>query len=114
MAQVTAGELANMAASYRTQAGHLTRAVQAANLIVAEAILRKPSCVIMVQLERGLANVRDQEEKCAGICEDIRDAQEQTDANEAHIEGCLTRNATLADVAGVAIMRQMSRYEIGL
>jgi hypothetical protein len=103
-----------MAASYRTQAGHLTRAVQAANLIVAEAILRKPSCVIMVQLERGLANVRDQEEKCAGICEDIRDAQEQTDANEAHIEGCLTRNATLADVAGVAIMRQMSRYEIGL
>jgi hypothetical protein len=89
MAQpVTAEELASMAASYRTQAGHLTRAVQAANLIVTEAILRDPSRVIMVQLERGLAKVWDQEEKCAGIGEDIRDAQEQTDTNEAHIEGC--------------------------
>jgi hypothetical protein len=35
-------------------------------------------------------------------------------ANKAHIEGCLTRDATRADVAGVVIMRQMSRYEIGL
>jgi hypothetical protein len=65
----------------------------------------------MVQLERSLAKVRDQEEKCVGICEDNRDAQEQTDANKAHIEGCLTRDATRADVVGVAIMRQMARYE---
>jgi hypothetical protein len=49
--QVTAEELASMAASYRTQAGHLTRAVQAANLVVAEAILRDPSRVIMEQLK---------------------------------------------------------------
>jgi ABC-type Na+ transport system ATPase subunit NatA len=90
---VTAEELASMAASYRTQAGHLTRGVQAANLIVAEAVLHDPSSVIMEQLKRGLAKVRDQEEKCAGICEDIRDAQEQTLVNEAHIEGCFTRDA---------------------
>jgi hypothetical protein len=68
----------------------------------------------MVQLERSLAKVRDQEEKCAGICKDIRDAQEQTNANKAHIEGCLIKDATRADVAGVAIMRQMARYEMGL
>jgi hypothetical protein len=102
MAQpVTAEELASIAANYRTQAGHLTRAVQAANLVVAEAIQRNPSRVMMVQLERSLAKVWHQEEKCAGISEDIRDAQEQTDANKAHIEGCLTRDATRADVAGV-------------
>jgi hypothetical protein len=64
---VTAEELASMAASYRTQAGHLTRAVQTANLVVAEAVLRNPSCVLMEQLKQGLAKVRDQEEKCAGI-----------------------------------------------
>jgi hypothetical protein len=92
MAQpVTPEELASMAASYRTQAGHLTRAVVAAKLVVAEAIQRNPSRVIMVQLKRSLAKVLDQEEKCAGICKDIRDAQEQTDANEAHIKGCLPR-----------------------
>jgi hypothetical protein len=42
--------LAAMAATYRTQAGHLTRAVVAANLVVTEAMLRAPSRVIMVQL----------------------------------------------------------------
>jgi hypothetical protein len=111
---VTPEELASMAASYRTQAGNLTRAVWASNPVVSEAILCDPSRVIMEQLKRGLTKVWDQEEKCAGICEDIRDAQEQTAANEAHIEGCLTRDATQADVAGVAIMREMARYEIGL
>jgi hypothetical protein len=103
-----------MAASYRTQARHLTRAVVAASLVVAEATLRDPSRVILVQLERSLARVRDQEQKCAGICEDIRDAQEQSEANETHIEASCTRDATRANVAGVAIMQQMARYEIGL
>jgi hypothetical protein len=100
-----------MAASYKTQSGHLTRAVVAANLDVAEAMLCDPSCVIMIQLERSLAKVWNQEEKCAGICEDIRDAQEQTNASKAHIEACCARDA---DVTGVAIMQQMARYEIGL
>jgi hypothetical protein len=72
----TQEELAPLAATYRTQAGHLTRAVVAANLFITEATLRDPSRVIMAQLERCLARVRDQEYKCAAICEDIRDAQE--------------------------------------
>jgi hypothetical protein len=111
---VTAEELDNMAASYRTQSGHLTRAVNAANVLVAEAVLRDPSRVFMEQLKQALAKFRDQEEKCAGICEDIRDAQEQTEANKTHIEGCLTRDAHRADAAGVAITREMARCEIGL
>jgi hypothetical protein len=77
-------------------------------------MLRDPSRVIMVQLERCLARVRDQEQKCAGICEDIRDAQEQTDANKALIEASCTREANRANAGGVAIMQQMARYEIGL
>jgi hypothetical protein len=88
--------------------------VVAANLVVAEATLCDPSCVIIVQLERSLARVQDPEQKCAGICEDIRDAQEQTKANETHIEASCTSDATRANVAGVAIMRQMACYEIGL
>jgi hypothetical protein len=70
--------------------------------------------VFMEQLKQALAKFRDQEEKCAGICEDIRDAQEQTEANKTHIEGCLTRDAHRADAAGVAITREMARCEIGL
>jgi hypothetical protein len=84
---VTAEELDNMAASYRTQAGPLTRAVKAANLLVTETVLRDPSRVIMEQLKQALAKVRDQEEKCAGICKDIRDAQEQTKANKTPSRG---------------------------
>jgi hypothetical protein len=111
----TQEELATMAATYRTHAGHLTRAVEAANLVVTEATLRAPNHVIMAQLERCLARVRDQEHnKCAQICEDIRDAQESTDANEAHIEASCTRDANCAKAAGVAITQQMARYEIGL
>jgi hypothetical protein len=68
----------------------------------------------MEQLKQVLAKVRDQEEKCAGICEDIRDAKEQTLVNETHIEGCLTRDADRADMVGVAIMHEMARYEISL
>jgi ribulose kinase len=110
----TPQELDNMAASYGTQARHLTRAVVAAILVVAEATLRNPSRVIMVQQERSLARVRDQEQKCAEICEDIRDAQEKTEANKAHIEASCTRDATCANAVGVGIMQQMACYEIGL
>jgi hypothetical protein len=59
----------------------------------------------MEQLKQVLAKDRDQ---------DIRDAQEQTLVNETHIEGCLTRDADRADMAGVAIMHEMARYEISL
>jgi 5-formyltetrahydrofolate cyclo-ligase len=86
-------DLNNMAASYRAQTGHLTRTVKAANALVKEADLRPPSRVFLEQLKRVLAAVCDQEAKCAAICEDIRDAQDQTEANEEHIKGCLTRDA---------------------
>jgi hypothetical protein len=90
-----------MAATCRTQAGHLTRAVvAAANLVVTEATLRAPNRVIVAQLERCLARVRDQEHKCAQICEDIRDAQESTNAKKAHIEVSCTRDANCANTAG--------------
>jgi hypothetical protein len=103
-----------MAASYRAQTGHLTRAVKAANVLVVEAALPAPSRVFLEQLKRALATVWDQETKCAAICEDIRDAQDQTEANETHIEGCLTRDADQANAVGVAITREMARCEIGL
>jgi hypothetical protein len=102
---VTQEELDNMAASYRAQTGHLTRAVKAGNFLVLEAALCAPSRVFLEQLKRALAAVRDQETKCAAICKDIRDAQDQTKANETHIEGCLTRDADRANAAGVAITR---------
>jgi hypothetical protein len=111
---VTQEELDNMAASYRAQTGHLTRAVKAANVLVVEAALPAPSRVFLEQLKRALATVWDQETKCAAICEDIRDAQDQTEANETHIEGCLTRDADQANAVGVAITREMARCEIGL
>jgi hypothetical protein len=107
-------DLNNMAASYRAQTGHLTRTVKAANALVKEAALRPPSRVFLEQLNRALAAVRDQEAKCAAICEDIRDAQDQTEANEVHIEGCLTRDANCADEVIVAVTREMARCEIGL
>jgi hypothetical protein len=110
----TQEELAAMAATYRTQAGHLNRAVVAAKLVVVEATLRAPKRVLMAELERCLARVRDQEHKCAQICEDIRDAQESNVANEAAIKASCTRDANCANAAGVAIMQQMARYEIGL
>jgi hypothetical protein len=68
----------------------------------------------MVQLEKCLAKVRDQEAKCAAICEDIRDAQEPTAANEALIKASFTRVNDCANAAGVAVVQQMARYEIGL
>jgi hypothetical protein len=49
-----------------------------------------------------------------GNLRDIRDAQDQTEANKAHMEGCLTRDADLADAASVAITREMAHCEIGL
>jgi hypothetical protein len=52
--------------------------VKAANVLVKEAALHAPSCVFLEQLKRALATVRNQEKKCAAICEDIRDAQDQT------------------------------------
>jgi hypothetical protein len=110
----TEEDLNNMAASYRAQTGHLTRAVKAANVLVKEAALRPPSRVFLEQLKRALAAVRDQEKKCAAICEDIRDAQDQTEANEDHIKGCLTRDADRAEEVSVAVTREMARCEIGL
>jgi hypothetical protein len=107
-------DLDGMAGSYRAQTGHLTRTIKAAASLVKEAALRAPSRVFLEQLKRALAGVRDQEAKCAAICEDIRDAQEQTAANELHIEGCLTRDADRADEVIVAVTREMARCEIGL
>jgi hypothetical protein len=110
----TQEELDNMAASYRAQTEHLTRAVKAANVLVVDAALHAPSRVFLEQLKRTLAAVWDQEKKCAAICEDIRAAQDQTEANKDHIEGRLTRDADRADAAVVAITREMARCEIGL
>jgi hypothetical protein len=73
-----------------------------------------PSWFFLEQLKRALAAVRDQEAKCAAICEDIRDAQDQTEANEVHIEGCLTRDADRADEVIMAVTREMACCEIGL
>jgi hypothetical protein len=70
--------------------------------------------IFLDQLKRALAGVCDQEAKCAAICEDIRDAQEQTQDNEDHIEGCLTWDADRADEVAVAVTREMARCEIGL
>jgi hypothetical protein len=106
-------DLNNMATSYRAQTGYLTRTVKAANALVKEAALRPPSRVFLEQLKRALAAVRNQEAKCAAICEDIRDAQNQTEANKVHIKGCLTRDADRADEVIVAVTREMARCEIG-
>jgi hypothetical protein len=82
-------DLDGMAGSYRAQTGHLTRTIKAASARVKEAALRAPSKTFLDQLKRALARgVHDHEAKCAAICEDIRDAQEQTEAYEEHIEGC--------------------------
>jgi hypothetical protein len=64
MAEATTEEdLNNMAASYRAQTGHLTRAVVAANVLVKEAALCAPSRVFLEQLKWALAAVRNQEKK---------------------------------------------------
>jgi ABC-type transporter Mla subunit MlaD len=107
-------DLDGMAGSYRAQTGHLTRRIKRAAVLVKEAALRAPSTIFLDQLKRALAEVRDQQEKCAAICEDIRDAQDQTDDNEAHIEGCLDRDADQADQVAVLVTREMARCEIGL
>jgi hypothetical protein len=112
--QDTEEDLNNMAASYRAQTGHLTRTVKAANVLVKEAALRPPSHVFLEQVKSALAAVSDQEAKCAAICKDIRDAQDQTEANEDHIKGCLTRDADRADEVSLAVTREMARCEIGL
>jgi hypothetical protein len=107
-------DLDGMAGSYRAQTGHLTRTIKAAAALVKEAALCAPSKTFLDQLKRALAGVCDQEAKCAAICKDIRDAQEQTEANEIHIEGCLTRDADRADKVIVAVTRDMACCEIGL
>jgi hypothetical protein len=107
-------DLDGMARSYRAQTGHLTRTIKTASALVKEAVLGAPSMIFLDQLKRALAGVCDQEAKCAAICEDIREAQEQTEANEIHIEGCLTRDADRADEVLVAVTREMARCEIGL
>jgi hypothetical protein len=90
------------------------RTIKAAAALVKEAALRAPSKTFLDQLKRALAGVRDQEAKSTAICEDMRDAEEQTEANEIHIEGCLTRDANRADEVIVAVTREMARCEIGL
>jgi hypothetical protein len=107
-------DLDGTAGSFRAQTGHLTRTIKTASALVKEAALRAPSMVFLNQLKRALAGVRDQEAKCAAICKDIKDAQEWTEANEDHIEGCLTRDADRADEVAVAVTREMVRCEIGL
>jgi hypothetical protein len=107
-------DLDGMAGSYRAQTGHLTRTIKAASALLKEAALRALSKTFLDQLKRALAGVCDQEAKCAAICEDIREAQEQTEANEIHIEGCLTRDADRADEVIVAVTLEMARCEIGL
>jgi hypothetical protein len=103
-----------MAASYRAQSGWLTRAVDTCTLVVAEAALREPNRPLMVQSDRCLGHVGDQEKKCAQICEDIRDGQEQNAANDANIEASLTRDSNHANAAGIAVMHQLARYDIGM
>jgi HD-like signal output (HDOD) protein len=83
--------------------------VETCNLVVAEATLRAPNHPLMAQLERCLAKVWDQEQKCAQICEDIRDAQEPTAANKALIEASFTRDNNRANAASIAVMQQMAR-----
>jgi hypothetical protein len=107
-------DLDGMAGSYRAQTGHLTRTIKMDSALVKEAALRAPSMIFLDQLKRALAGVRDQEAKCAAICKDIRDAQEQTEVNEDHIEGCLTRDADGVDEVAVAVTREMACCEIGL
>jgi hypothetical protein len=107
-------DLDDMAGSYRAQTGHLTRTIKAANALVKEAALRPPSRTFLEQLKRALAGICDQKAKCAAICEDIRDARAQTEANELHIKGCLTRDADRADEVIMAVTREMARCEIGL
>jgi hypothetical protein len=101
MATATVQELAQMAASCRAQSGWLTRAVDTCTLVVAEAAIREPNRPLMVQLDRCLAEVRDQEKKCAQICEDIRDGQEQNAANDANIKASLNRDSNRANAAGI-------------
>jgi hypothetical protein len=107
-------DLNGMAGSYRAQTGHLTRTIKRAAVLVKEAALRAPSTIFLDQLKRALAEVRDQQVKCADICEDIRDAQDRTEDNEAHIEGCLDGDADRADQVAVLVTCEMARCEIGL
>jgi hypothetical protein len=107
-----ARDLAGMAGSYRAQTGHLTRVITKADALVAEAVLRAPSTTFLGELKRVLAEIRDQQEKCADICEDIRDAQEKTLANEAKIKGCLDRNATRGNLVAVQVTLEMAHCEI--
>jgi hypothetical protein len=107
-------DLDGMAGSYRAQTGHLTRTIKKAAALVKEAALCAPSTIFLDELKRALAEVRDQQAKCADICEDIRDAQDKSDENEAHIEGCLNRDADRADLVAVQVTREMARCEIGL
>jgi hypothetical protein len=51
----------------------------------------------MVQLDR--AQVRDQEKKCAQICKDIRNGQEQNAANNDNIEASLNRDSNPTNAA---------------
>jgi hypothetical protein len=60
-----ARDLAGMAGSYRAQTGHLTRVITKADALVAEAVLHAPSKTFLGELERSLAEIRDQQEKCA-------------------------------------------------
>jgi hypothetical protein len=109
-----ARDLPGMAGSYRAQTGHLTRVITKATALVAEAVLRAPSKTFLGELKRVLAEIRDQQEKCAEICEDIRDAQEKNDENEAKIEGCLNRDADRGNIVAVQVTRLMACCEIGL
>jgi uncharacterized protein YpuA (DUF1002 family) len=110
-----ARDLAGMAGSYRAKTGHLTRVITKSTALVAEAVLCAPSTTFLGELElkRVLAKIGDQREKCAEICEDIRDAQEKNDENEAKIEGCLNRDADQGYLVAVQVTCEMACCEIG-
>jgi hypothetical protein len=60
-------DLVGMAGSYRAQTGHLTRTIKKAAALVKETALRAPSTIFLDELKRALAEVGDQQEKCAEI-----------------------------------------------
>jgi hypothetical protein len=90
-----------LSASYRSQTGHLTRVISKAEALVVEADARLPSKTMFWELEKSLAKIRGQQEKCANTCEEILESQEHTEANVKKIVGCLDHDAARGDLVAV-------------
>jgi hypothetical protein len=103
-----------LSASYRSQAGHLTRVIFKAEALVVEAATRIPSKTMFRELEKSLTKICDQQEKCANTCEEIMESQEHTVANVSKIKGCLDRDAKRGNLVAVRVTREIVRCEIGL